>query len=601
MKFKFLCLVLAVMMMLATLTSCSGGGKGLEDIANAAVRQTQTLVVYLMSEIEISEQTASDIEDAINSITKSDFKTQLDIHFFTEENYYAAIEAKFKGKENELKRIEREQIDKKKLEKELRESAKKAGVSYIAPTTPKPETVITEEATLVNEEFGTIEYVYPEPGANQLDIFYVGGYDKYMDYAYNEWLADLKEELTTTSKQLNEHINEVYMSNLDTDGIYGIPTNSVVGEYTWMLIDKELADYYMFNTEDAINGLLDTRNQVDANLMRFLAEIKANEPDVIPATGKVEPSNIYYWTVDPEANRLTNDLSVLCGSYDRDTVIDVDEYPEVMSLFHNSSYTAQMKAIKRMQENGYLSTETPASDARVAVQFVKGGYEIYAENQYDETTNPDGKYYIKMLERPRAEADDVFAHMLCVNALEDNVARAMEIVTSINIDPEVRNILQYGVKGTEGGEGGHYYIDENGVLHRNNNTYMMDINKTGNVFTAHPEEGLPANYWDYGIRQNTDALTVPVYKFNVEAENIDTEAIGRLQALYGEYMERMNACATEAELDEFFKTARNELAENTDYAFVRNMSYEPKDDDDAMPLYTLYWNWLNANKYISRD
>ena len=59
MKFKFLCLVLAVVTMLAVLTSCSGGGKGVEDIANAATRETQTLVVYLMSEIEISEHRGS--------------------------------------------------------------------------------------------------------------------------------------------------------------------------------------------------------------------------------------------------------------------------------------------------------------------------------------------------------------------------------------------------------------------------------------------------------------------------------------------------------------------------------------------------------------
>ena len=588
MKIKFLCLVLAVMMMLAVLTSCSSGGKGLEDIANAAVRETQTLVVYLMSDIEISEQTASDIEEAINRITKSDFKTQLDIHFFTEDKYYAAVEAKFKEKEKELKNIEKEQIEKKKLEKELRESAKKAGVSYIAPTTPKPETVITEEATLVNEEYGTIEYVYPEPKANQLDIFYVGGYDKYMDYIYNEWLADLKEELTTTSKQLNEHINEVYMANLDTEGVYGVPTNSVVGNYTWMLLDKQLMDDYLF-TADSINNI------TDENLFRFLNEIKTSEPDVIPAVGEIKPTNIYYWTIDPEANRLTNDPSVLCGSYNRDVVIGLDMWPDVTSLFHNSSYTSQIKAIKRLEEDGYWSKEMTASDARAAVTFVKGGFEIYAENHYDPEQELYGDYYVKMLERPRAEADDVFAHMLCVNALEDNVARAMEIVTSININPEVRNILQYGI------EGEHYYIDESGVLHRYNKTYMMDINKTGNVFTAHPEEGLAADYWDYGIRQNTDALVVPVYSFNIESENVDTEAIGRLQALYSEYMERMNACQTVAELDTFFQTARGEIAANADYTFVKQSSYASKGEDDPTPIYTLYWNWIVKNKYVSLD
>ena len=589
MKSKFLCLVLAVMMMLAVLTSCSGGGKGVEDIANAAVRETQTLVVYLISEIEIPEQVANDIEEAINKITKSDFKTQLDIHFFTEDKYYAAVEAKFKGKENDLKKIEKEQIEKKKLEKELRESAKKAGVSYIAPTTPKPETIITEEATLVNEEYGTIEYVYPEPGANQLDIFYVGGYDKYMDYIYNDWLADLKEELTTTSKQLNEHINEVYMNNLDTNGVYGIPTNSVVGEYTWMLLDKQLMDDYLF-TADSIN------NFTDENLFRFLKEIKENEKDVVPATGKVEPANIYYWTIDSENERLSNQPSVLCGAYTRDGMLAFEDYPAVDTLFATASYKNQIKAIKNMEWNGYIKEEL-AEGERAAVTFVKGGYEIFAENQYDPDAGLFGNYYVKMIERPRVDEDDIFAHMLCVNALEDNVARAMEIVTAINIDKKVRNVLQYGV------EGENYYIDDNGVLHRYNNTYMMDINKTGNVFTAHPEEGLPANYWDYGIQQNEDSMTIPMYGLSFENYTIDTEIIGELQSLYESYMERMNACTNETELNDFFLAASREFSVNTGvhyekFNFVTKKAYEAKDDDDPVPLGTAYHKWLDSKGLI---
>lgn len=584
MKFKFLCLVLAVVTMLAVLTSCSGGGKGVEDIANAATRETQTLVVYLMSEIEISEQTASDIEEAINRITKSDFKTQLDIHFFTEDKYYDAVEAKFKAKEKELKNIEKEQNDKKKLEKYLRESAKKAGVSYIAPTTPKPETVITEEATLVNEEYGTIEYVYPDPKENQLDIFYVGGYDKYMDYIYNEWLADLKEELTTTSKQLNEHINEVYMNNLDTSGVYGIPTNSVIGNYTWMLLDKQLMDDYLF-TADSITSI------TDENLFRFLNEVKTNEPSVVPATGAVEPTNIYFWSIGAENERLTNEPSVLCGAYKRDGTIAFEDYPALDTLFSTPAYTNQIKSIKRLEWGGYLKPEL-AEGERAAVTFVKGGYEIYAENHYDPEAGLNGNYYVKMLERPRVDEDDIFAHMLCVNALEDNVARAMEVVTCINIEEEARNIIQYGV------EGENYYIDESGVLHRYNQSYMMDINKTGNVFTAHPEEGLPADYWDYGIQQNEDSMVVPAYGLTFDNYGtIDTEVIGAFQDMYGEYMERMNACTNEEELNAFFLAARKEFidkngAHYAEYTFITKKTYEPVNDDDPVPLGTAYYKWL---------
>ena len=587
MKFKFLCLVLAVMMMLAVLTSCSGSEKSVEDIASEAKRATQTLVVYLMSEKEISEQVASDIEDEINRITKSAYKTQLDIHFFTEDKYYAAVEKQFKEKEKELKKIEKEQADKKKIEKALRESCKKAGISYIAPTTPKQETVVTEEATLVNKEYGTIEYVYPDPRPNQLDIFYVGNYDKYMDYMYNDWLADLKEELTTSSKQLNEHINEVYMSNIDNGGIYGIPTNSVVGEYTWMLLDKGLMDEYLF-TEDSINNI------TDENLFRFLSDVKANEPNCTPISGTIAPTNIYYWSVDSNLNRLTNKPSILCGSFDRDVVVDKENLMKVESLFENQNYIDQITAIKRMELEGYLTDsavdEEPGTSA---VKFVKGGYEVFAENHYDPENNLNGQYYVKMLERPRASVDEVFAHMLCVNALEDNIARTMEVITCININEEARNILQYGI------EGENYYIDEDGVLHRYNDTYMMDINKTGNVFTAHPEEGLPANYWDYGIRQNTDALIIPVYSFDISEYEVDTESLDAISSYYTEYMTKLDAATT---LDEFKKVideARTAIRNDENYKYATNINIAFDDEDDIISLATAYQQWLIAMKYVS--
>ena len=588
MKFKFLCLALAVMMMLAVLTGCAGNNTGVEDIANEAKRETQTLVVYLISETEVSEQVTSDIEDAINRITKSAYKTQLDLHFFTEDKYYEAVEDKFEDKENELKKIEKEQNEKKKIEKALRESCKKAGVSYIAPTTPKQETIITEEQTLVNEEYGTIEYVYPEPTSSQLDIFYVGGYDKYMEYMYNEWLADLKEELTTTSKQLNEHINGVYMSNIDTEGgIYGIPTNSVVGEYTWMLLDKSLMDDYLF-TADSINSI------TDENLFRFLAEVKANEKDVDPAVGNINPSNVYYWSVGAEG-RLTNENSLLCGSYEIDQVIGVDSYPDMTTIFHDSNYTSQMRAIKRMEWEGYLINPDAADyePGPAAVKFINGGYEVYAENHYDPENGLNGNYYVKMLARPRAEVDDIFAHMICVNALEDNVARSMEIVTSININSEVRNILQYGV------EGENYWIDESGVLHRYNDTYMMDINKTGNVFTAHPEEGLRADYWDYAIQQNTDALIVPLFGLNLDEFTLDTESLNAFNGLYDEYMAKLNACTSVSELDAFFDESRKTLANDENYKIIKSGSYADFEEGEPAPLYAIYFQWLLNNKYTT--
>ena len=84
----------------------------------------------------------------------------------------------------------------------------------------------------------------------------------------------------------------------------------------------------------------------------------------------------------------------------------------------------------------------------------------------------------------------------------------MEVISLINTNAEARNILQYGVEGVD------YYI-EDGVLNRTNTLYSMKIERTGNCFIAHPEEGLPENYWENAKNQNNDALINPLLGFDM--------------------------------------------------------------------------------------
>ena len=85
------------------LTGCGNKDASVEDIASETARETQTLVVYLMSEEEVDPATEFAVEEAINTKTKAKFKTQLDLRFFTEETYYTEVEAKLKAKEKEIK------------------------------------------------------------------------------------------------------------------------------------------------------------------------------------------------------------------------------------------------------------------------------------------------------------------------------------------------------------------------------------------------------------------------------------------------------------------------------------------------------------------
>lgn len=127
----------------------------------------------------------------------------------------------------------------------------------------------------------------------------------------------------------------------------------------------------------------------------------------------------------------------------------------------------------------------------------------------------------------------------------------------LNTDSKLRNILQYGVEGED------YTInEETGVLTRSADTlYKMDIEKTGNCFIAHPEEGLPADYWENAKNQNNDALINPLlgFDFNAIFEEYDTDLDYNLWSYLKQYTVQISAEIEACEdIDELTKLVSDE-------------------------------------------
>jgi hypothetical protein len=66
-----------------------------DEISDKASDSAMTLAMYLLCDEEISPEQAQKIETAVNKITKSKFKTQLKLYFYTADKYYEALEASF--------------------------------------------------------------------------------------------------------------------------------------------------------------------------------------------------------------------------------------------------------------------------------------------------------------------------------------------------------------------------------------------------------------------------------------------------------------------------------------------------------------------------
>jgi len=566
MKIRIIALLLCLITVLPLVLAGCGSDNSMENAnqEDVTARPTESIVIYMIKEEGTSDEAIKLVEDAFNEITKSKFKTQVKFEFYTEDVYYEKLEAAM------IKSKERKDALNNAIYEE---------------TTADPDAEVTEEETILNE-YGLPELKYPAFEDGQVDIFYFGGYDKYVDYtgAEKEWLVRLDTELTTTSKKLKDYIYPAFLNAAALSGkTYAIPNNNIIGEYTYLLLNKKLIDTYSYTASD-IMSLSDA--------MPFLNDVKANniaEYDPIAYDSYKGAILTHYWSIDP--NKLTVDpfeFSLVGSSFSIDA-----KYGAVLSfssLLTRSAYTDQLKLLKYLQTSGYYATEDSEKD--FAVSMVKGGADVMEQYSDD--------YYINIIEYPRATNEILYANMIGVSSFSlVQTSRLMEIITYLNTNSDLRNLLQYGIENV------HYTVNEDGktITRTDDCDYFMDINKTGNVFMAYPEEGMSADIWKYAKIQNQDSKEAFYLKFgfiNTEETIINVEAIQAVK----EASEKVAAELAAIEGYDEFVAKLDELANEykaSSPLLQKYLSPGRESEGENKYPYSLYYQWLLDNKFIVEE
>lgn len=594
MKKRLLCLALCALMLIGTFvfSGCSSSSDdNSEAVQEEASRATTTLNMMVMTEEGTDPEQAKAVEAAINKITMSKFKTKVNITFYTESEYYTALEKSFADKEAEVELADEAA---KALKKYVREHKAEYGSDgarkkfyeeypqYLkyAETTTDPTAETTAEETVYNEDTGLLELKYPEADPNVIDIFYIGGYERYKEYIDKEWIMRIDDELTSGSKKLKDYVSDVFMESVRIDGAtYAVPNNRTIGEYTYMLVNKELLAKYYYDIS-SITTLVDCEE--------FLSDIVRFEPDVVPIDGAPELYNVLYWDIDPETLSIDiNKFSVVGTTYSTNATLGTQL--QFTSLFASKkAFRDQLLSNKLYEELGYFRSNVPA-DAKCAIKIVHGGAEL--EKVYGET------YEMVVLQSPHADTDTLFESMFAVGGYSDETSRAMEVITYFNTNSELRNLLQYGIENV------NYTLDANGqVVYTNTNKYWMDINKTGNTFIAHTMAGTDPEIWEYGMKQNRDATVDMILGFDLTESDVDREIIKSIQTLSGQIEKRINDCKTYDELKVLVDSLTVELRPQSNDSIKRyvNVLAEPDAQGGNTP-YVLLYEWMGSMGFITEE
>jgi hypothetical protein len=420
--------------------------------------------LYTIVDEKTSEESIDLVELALNRVLFYRLGVILKLEMVTEEEYDKLIEDKFAE-------MEAYELAKKNKDKNKKESS-------VASEEEVSQDIMTGDRILdILEEGGEIPLERP-----RLDIFLVRGYENYYNLATKGQLAALDEKLNNEAKSLRSSIHSTLFTAAKVGKkTYGVPVNNAIGEYTYLAFDAELLEKYKIdpNTLKSLEDLQD-----------YLELIKENEPDVTPLKSA---------KVSTEINFLANEgFPALIAS--NGTVVDAYKNPAFKNYF---AMVARYKAL------GYIADQVATEEddnARYAVRIETGTIDSIEKSL--ESTGRE--YDFSLFSAPLATNETTIDNIFCVSkyVVANELTEVMKIVTALNTDPQLMNILTYGV------ENENYRLNDDGqVVRLEEKPYYIDPNHAGNCFITHTLAGENPDKWNNAIKQNQDAIVSPSLGF----------------------------------------------------------------------------------------
>ena len=562
MKKKILCLVLAVFMMAFALIGCEEEDRAaiMEKYGIESSDGAVTLNMLLMSEKEVSKEQELLIENAVNEIANV-YKVRLDLKYYTPDKYYEALERDLEKTKN------------------FYDTGKGSELG--------------EEIPVYTDENGLPATYYPPNQPFQVDIFYFSGYDRYQKYAAANYFADITESLSGTATSLKGNISSIFYENVKGDkGVYTImPTNTLVGEYTYMLVNKDVLSRSQYKASDIVSP-------VSANCQDLLSMVDSYFTDYVPFYSSVGPlafDDVKFFGTD--ANGFaTSAFSLLGGTYNSSWKYGAQNAYPVFDTINNSvdngagTIKEQIEILKGYEFEGYYGTEADA-EKPFAVGYIKGGREVL--DKYSED------YVITAIANPVLTTESVYENVLAVSKYSKD-KKSAKIISELYSNEAFVNIIAHGIEGI------NYVWRDSNVLDENDNPYKviekqtkdaryvyeMDPNKVGNVAKIYPTVNDDPTRAQKLLDQNADATIDLLYKFSFYQSAADLSAVAKI----AEYSAQAEKLILDAKDDE-------ELAAAFEAINLMLESEEVKAaiSDAENSMKTVYNAWLVANGIIPTE
>ncbi len=495
MKKRFLCLILAIVMVVPfVLASCGEnetdkmkeiilGGDGAE------IDRALTLSIWLPTEaITVKGQTADlgqmsqqnklelqksypdvydflkrvdEVEDEINKILISrNYYTNIDIVPVNNEYYEEALNERFA---------------------KMDENTNPFDMNNKGDSSAYQNEVVEE--LVGNKKLYNL--LYRPVDENQLDIFLIrdygeyNGYDQYMSFIEKGYLLPL-DKITDASADnpfpktnyitatgaytsINKLIRAEILSSMKVnDYTYAIPNNHLYSAQEYFAVDK--AVFAKLTGEFNVKDLTDFES-----IVAYMNAVKAlNDEAVLP---------------------MVNDGSVPAfGLVDFDNLTYGDS--ALNDIFSDEEFVSFVRAYKEAEENGLIMNSL-ADGQKAAV-------ELFLGESVEEINEKAENYYLIPVGSHKVTSSELYSSMFAISTFTLDYDRAMKILNLLVSDSQIITLLQYGIENED------YTVKVEKVngkdvetLNLNKDTtYKMNNLYTGSSYYTYPTNGSKIDEWD---------------------------------------------------------------------------------------------------------
>lgn len=291
--------------------------------------------------------------------------------------------------------------------------------------------------------------------------------------------------------------------------IYAVPNYQTITSRYGASLRKDLVDKYGFDTS-SVKKLED--------LEPFLKQVKENEQGIVPLmlTGPGTKFEPFMYGFDDSGVRIGDD------TFQSNWLEQTPEYKSFVELMHSwfekgyiNDDASTVKQIDSVYNGKYAtgleSAMKPGYEAEK--QASNGGYEVVGVPLTEATTRRTSN----------------ITTLTAISRTSANPDRAMMLIELVNNDPELYNLLSFGL------EGDHYEkVDDNTVKINANSGYRAQNWVFGNVFNGYLVEGQAADTWEETKKLNESAFVQPTFGFAFDDTNVKAE-FANVMAVKAEY------------------------------------------------------------------